>query len=392
MSLKSFSKEHPLLLTPGPVLLHPHIQKSLSLPMIHHRDSSFKSILLDLSQQLKAFFQTEQDVLILTATGTGAMEAAFVNTLSAGEEVICIGGGKFGERWRDMAEKFSLKVHFISLDWGQAVEPSKVEETLAKHPKTKALVLTACETSTATSHPIKEISTLLKKHTQILFMVDAITGLGTMPLPMDEWGIDVLVAGSQKTFWLPTGLSFISLSKKAWERSLQSKLPKYYFDLNREKKAQAQGQTAFSSPVTLIRALHSSIKILNGIGLKNLILHCESLKNSLIEFCSPLNLKIYSAHPANSVTAILINQAHEVKKNLEKKHHIIVGGGQEQLKNKILRIGHLGPINKETFLFALKSLAQEIKKTEPHLFKEKQIQKALQKAQQSFPKNNLTHL
>lgn len=361
MSFQPFLKEKPLLLTPGPVLLHPQIQKSLSLPMIHHRDSAFKEILLESSQKLKVFFQTQQEVLILNATGTGAMEAGLTNTLSPGEEVLCVGGGKFGERWRDMAEKLGLTVHFLDVPWGRAANPSEIKKILAKQLKIKALIMAACETSTATAQPVEETAKILRNYPEALFILDAITGLGAMPLPMDEWGVDVMVAGSQKTFWLPTGLSFISLSKKAWERNPQSKLPKYYFDLTREKKAQARGQTAFSSPVSLIRALQIGLKILEKTGLENLISQCKNFKKSLIEFCVHHNLKLYSSHPANSVTAILIEDAGHIKKNLEKNHHIIVGGGQERLKNKIIRIGHLGPIEKEDFSYALKALAQEIK-------------------------------
>jgi len=381
MGLKSFSKENPLLLTPGPVLLQPEIRESLSLPMIHHRDQDFKKLLLSVSKKLKLFFQTKQEVLILNATGTGAMEAAFLNTLSPQEEIVCVGGGKFGERWQDMAKKFSLKVHCIDLPWGKAVKPDQIEEVLIKQPKTKALVLTACETSTASSHPVKEIANILKKHPKTLFIVDAITALGSMTLNMDEWGIDVMVAGSQKSFWLPTGLSFISLSKKAWQRNLQSQLPKYYFDLNREKKAQSQGQTAFSSPVTLIRALETSLKSLSEIGLKKLILQCENFKKASLSFALSLGLKSYSSSPANAVTALLIENADDIKKSLETEHHIILGGGQGQLKNKILRIGHLGPIQREDFLKALESLAQELQKKNSALFKTEQIQRALKKAE-----------
>ena len=380
MGLKSFSKENPLLLSPGPVLLHPQIQKNLALAMIHHRDQAFQEILLEVSKKLKLFFQTEEEVLILNATGTGAMEAALLNTLSAGEELICVGGGKFGERWRDMAQKLSLKVHFMDLDWGQALDPAELEKTLSKYPQAQALILTASETSTATSHPVEEISQVLKKHPRILFIVDAITALAAMPMKMQEWGIDVMIAGSQKSFWLPTGLSFISLSKKAWQKSLSSRLPKYYFDLNREKKAQAKGQTAFSSPVTLIRALHSSLKLLENIGLENLISQCESFKNSTLEFGKILHLQAFSSSPSSSVTALLVEEAGEIKKNLEKNHHIIVAGGQEQLKNKILRIGHLGPIKKEDFLFALKSLALELQTRSPSHFTKKQVEKACKKA------------
>jgi len=381
MVLKSFSKESPLLLTPGPVLLHPKIKESLSLPMIHHRDKDFKSILFNVSRQLKSFFQTKAEVILLNATGTGAMEAGLLNTLSPQDEVLCVGGGKFGERWQDMAKKLSLKVHNIDVPWGEAVKGSQIEEALKKHPQSQALILTACETSTASSHPVKEVAEVLEKHPEVLFIVDAITALGSMVLDMDDWGIDVMVAGSQKTFWLPTGLSFISLSKKAWDRSLHSKLPKYYFDLTREKKAQKKGQTAFSSPVTLIRALDSSLKILSKMGLKNLIGHSESLKKACLDFGSTLGLKTYSSQPANSVTAFLINEANEIKKVMEKEHHIIMGGGQGPLKNKILRLGHLGPIEKEVFLMALEKLGEELKKRSLEPFTKKQLEMALKKAQ-----------
>ena len=384
MNLKNISQNQPLLLTPGPVLLHKDIQKSLSLPMIHHRSSDFKELLKQASKQLKAFFQTDQPVLILTSTGTGAMEAGFINTLSPQEEVICVGGGKFGERWRDMAQKFSLKTHFIDTAWGEAVSVSQIEEKLLAQPEVKALVVTACETSTGACHPIEEISHLLKKHPKVLFIVDAITGLGAMPLPMDEWGIDVMTAGSQKTFWLPTGLSFICLSKKAWDRSSQSTLPKYYFELHREKKAQAAGQTAFSSSVSLIRALSVSLNILNEWGLEQMISRSEIFKNSCLAFCKALNLQPYSSSPANSLTAVKLNQAQELKKKLEQNHHVIIAGGQGQLKDKLIRIGHLGPLKSELFLFALKALAEELNKRDPFSFSREKTLLALNKAQALF--------
>lgn len=381
MNIKTISKNQPLLLTPGPVFLHEEIKKSLCLPMIHHRSSLFKKLLKQISLQLKDIFQTKQPVLILNSSGTGAMEAALVNTLSPQEEVLCIGGGKFGERWRDMSQSFSLKVHFIDVPWGEAVCLNQIKNKLLKHPKIQALIITACETSTGTIHPIKDISLLLKKHKNILFIVDAITGLASMPLCMDEWGIDVMVAGSQKSFWLPTGLAFICLSEKAWEKSLQSKLPKYYFNLNKEKNAQSQGQTAFSSSVSLIRALFVSLNLLNKIGLDQLISRCEKFKESCLAFCKILNLRPYSSSPANSLTALFLNQAQDIKKNLEQNHHVIVAGGQGQLKNKLIRIGHLGPLNPELFLFALKVLAEELNKNNPSVFQKEKILLALNEAQ-----------
>ncbi|MDE0092279.1 MAG: alanine--glyoxylate aminotransferase family protein [Oligoflexia bacterium] len=375
------SKPQPLLLTPGPVILSPQIQESLSQAMWHHRSHLFKNTLKQVSRQLKDIFQTKEDVLILTSTGTGAMEASLSNSFSPQDEVLCICAGKFGERWRDMALAFQLKVNVIKVPWGQAVSIQEIKKRLKQNKKIKALLISACETSTATQHPIKEIAQLLKDHPEVLFIVDAITGLGTMELKMDEWGIDIMIAGSQKTFWLPAGLAFICLSKKAWKKSSNSKLPKYYFDLNREKQAQTKGQTAFSSSVTLIRALSVSLKLIQKTGVKNLILRGEALKKACHTFCETLDLKLLSSHPANALTAIEVSSSSLLKEKLEKNHQVFVAEGQGFLKNKILRIGHLGPLSDKAFMKGLKALALELKKREPSVFTDKKIKSALKKAQ-----------
>ena len=382
MFLKQALKPQPLLLTPGPVILHPEIQKSLSGPMWHHRSSQFESILKQVSKDLKDIFQTKEEVLILTSTGTGAMEAGLANTLSLQEEVLCVCGGKFGERWREIALALNLTVNGIHVPWGQAVSVEDIEKQLEQNKQIKAVLISACETSTATQYPIQEICELLKNYPEVLVIVDAITGLGTMELKMDEWGIDVMVAGSQKSFWLPTGLSFICLSKTAWKKALNSNIPKYYFNLIREREAQLKGQTAFSSSVSLIRALSTSLNLLKKQGLKNLILRCEIFKKACHVFCESLTLKIYSSNPANALTAIEIPSAQTLKQKLEEKHQVFVAGGQAHLKNKILRVGHLGPLKNKDLMRGLKALAFELHKTEPSVFTGKKIKSALRKAKQ----------
>ena len=377
-----FTKDKPLLLSPGPVILHPEIKKALSKDMIHHRSSGFQNLLQQCSRELKYFFQTKQEVLILCSTGTGAMEAAFTNSLSPQDPVICVGGGKFGERWQAMSKNLGLCPQFIDVPWGQAVSLEQIQTALSQEPQAQALVVCACETSTGTHHPIPEIAEFLKSsYPDTLLIVDAITALGARKLDMDNWGIDIMVAGSQKTFWLGAGLSFICLSQKAWERAKNSKLPKYYFDLQKERLAQAKGQTAFSSPVSQIQALKASLELLKKQGLSELISNCEKFKKSVQLFCSALGLKLYSSSPANALTAIEIDRAGELKKELERSHHIIVAGGQDQLKNKILRIGHLGPLKPQDFLKALSALAYEIYKPE---IPEPKIQKALRMASKPF--------
>ena len=375
------SNPAPLLLTPGPVILSPLIQKSLSQPMQHHRSSDFKKTLKQVSDQLKEVFQTKEDVLILTCTGTGAMESALLNTLSPQEEVLCVSAGKFGERWKDMALAFNLKLRLIEVPWGEAVSIQEIEKHLKANKNIKALLMTACETSTATEQPIKQTADLLKNKSEILFIVDAITGLGSMEIKMDEWGIDVLIAGSQKTFWLPAGLAFICLSQKAWGKNKQSQLPKYYFDLKKEREAQQKGQTAFSSSVHLIQALSSSLKLFQKIGFQNVISKTARLKSACHSFAETLGIELFSSQPANAVTALKISSADSLKKNLEEKHHVFIGGGQGALKNKILRIGHLGPLKNKDFIRGLKALAFELEKRDPSFFTKDKIKSAIKTAQ-----------
>lgn len=372
-----------LLFTPGPVLLSPKIRASLSQPMWHHRSPEFKESLKQVSSDLKGIFQTKEPVLILNSTGTGAMEAALCNTLSPGDEVLCVCSGKFGERWKEMAQAFGLRVHSLNSPWGSAIKTHQLEDRLKKNKKIRAVLISACETSTATEQPIKELSQTLKNFPAVLFIVDGITGIGAMELPMDRWGIDVLIAGSQKSFMLPAGLSFVALSKKAWKATEHSSCPKYYFNLKKEKLAQQEGQTAFSSSVTLIRALRESLKHIKKQGLKAGISKCQALKNSTHIFCKEMNLSLYSSRPANSVTAIQFPKklsVSQIKQNIQKKHGIIFAGGQGPLKNQILRIGHIGPLRFSDHLKALKALAEELKKSDPKNFNDKKIKSALNKA------------
>ena len=386
--LKTLSmQKKELLLTPGPVVLSSPVKKALAKNMWHHRSFQFEKILKQVSLELKELFQTQQEVLILSSTGTGAMEAALSNTLSAKDEVLCVCAGKFGERWKEIAQAFDIKVHCIDVPLGMAVCVETVKTELLKNPNLKALLISACETSTATQQPIKEISKILKNQSQILFIVDGITGVGAMELNMDEWGIDVLVAASQKSFMLPAGLAFIALSQKAWKTVEASSCPKYYFDLTKERKAQAQGQTAFSSSVTLIRALNESLILIKKQGLKFCILKCQTLKKSTHVFCKEMGLALYSLNPANSVTAIEIPEnlsATEIKKNIEKNHSVILAGGQGGLKNKILRIGHLGFISYRDHLRGLKALALELNKKDPKTYELSKIKSALKKARKTL--------
>ena len=352
------------LLTPGPVPLAPEILAALAQPVRHHRTPEFEAVLKRVWNGLKWFFQTVQPVLTLTSTGSGAMEAALVNTLSLNDEILCLITGKFGERWADMGERFGLKVHRLEVPWGQAVAPADLLQTLKKYPQTKAVLIQAVETSTATQNPIREVAALVRQHSQALLMVDAITGIGAMDLPMDKWGLDVVVAGSQKAFMLPTGLSFIALSERAWTAQKTAKLPRFYFDLGLELAANRKGQTYFSSANSHLMALDVVLQRFQKLGLETLRARCELLAKATREGGEVLGLEVFSSAPSPSVTALKIptgRDGAQLRNHLESQYKVTVMGGQDSLSGKILRIGHLGYITDEDLLVGMKFLAQSMK-------------------------------
>lgn len=356
------------LLAPGPVNLHPEVRQILSRPMIHHRAPEFDAIFLRARENLKLLFQTKQPVFIQSSVGTGGMECLLVNTLSPGDKVICVVSGKFGERWAEMAEVFGMTTIRLEVPWGQAVDPTEINSLLQKHPDVKAVFCQACETSTAVAHPIQEIGEIIKKFPQTLFLVDGITAVGAYPLPMDDWGIDGLVAGSQKAFMLPAGLSFVSFSKKAQAFIQTAKCSRYYFDIRREMKANEKGESAFSSSVSLIRALDW---VLTDIKIQSLEKHFNVIHRRAEmtrEFAKQAGLTLFSESPSASVTAIAMPagiDGQKIRRTLETDYKITTIGGQDQLKGKILRIGHMGFIQDEEMLRFFEALGRVLQKEQP---------------------------
>lgn len=357
------------LLAPGPVNLHPEVQKILSLPMIHHRTPQFDQILQRVFKNLKIVFQTEQAVLIHTSTGSGGMESLIVNTLSAGDKVIVVDSGKFGERWVEMAKRFGLEVITHKIPWGHAVQIEDVEKLLRQHPNAKAFLTQACETSTATMHPIQEIGKLIhEKFSQVLFLVDGITAAGAVPMPFDEWHLDGLVAGSQKAFMLPTGLSFVCFSKKAWQAIDQSTMPKFYFDIKAELKANQKGETLFSTAVPHIRALDKVLELILEKGLNHLHQQIHKRAQFTRSFAQKMGFQLYSKKPSDSVTALVVPQhvdSQKMRTHLEEHWNITIMGGQDEAKGKILRMGHMGYIQKHELKNLLYALAMTLKHFDP---------------------------
>lgn len=349
------------LMTPGPVPLPQEVLRALALPMIHHRTPQFSDELSSVLKDLKIIFATSQPVLLMSSTGSGAMEAALTNTLSSGDKVLGVENGKFSRRWGQIAKAHRLDFHGIQIKEGEPLCPEKIDQALKKNPDSKAVMVQACETSTGTMNPIFEISQKLRSYPNTLLVVDAITGIGAMDLKMDEWGLDVVVAGSQKAFMLPTGLSFISLSPKAWEFNKTAQCPRFYFDLKTELEANKKGQTRFSSSVSLIRALKIVLEKLNQNHQNHQ--RCQSLAKATQQAIRELKLDLFSQAPSHSVTSIKVPDkldGEKIKDHLFKKFNISIAGGQEQLKGKILRIGHLGHTTNEDLIMTIKYLGESL--------------------------------
>lgn len=347
------------LMAPGPVQIPDDVLKEMARPMIHHRTPEFDAILAETLGLLKKFFRTEQPVFIQTATGSGGMESAIVNALSAGDKVIVVVSGKFGERWRDMARIYGMNVIALDVPWGESVDVGKVKALLEQNPDTRAVLTQACETSTGVLHPIQELAQLTHKLPECLLMIDAITAVGVTELPMDDWHLDVVVAGSQKAFMLPTGLSFISFSKKAWRFVETSKTPRYYWDVRLEHATNLKGETHFSSAVSLIRGLKVVLSKMQQEGFHKQVERCAAMAEATRRGAEALGLSVYAKNPSPSVTALLVPQGidgQKVRAHLEKTYNITIAGGQDQLKGKIIRIGHLGNVGRKETLATIERL------------------------------------
>jgi aspartate aminotransferase-like enzyme len=370
------------LMTPGPVPLPPDVLESLALPMEHHRTPEFEATLARVWQGLKQVFVTDEAVFFHTSTGSGAMESAVVNTLSPGDEVLCVVSGKFGERWAEICDAYGIKVQRLNIEWGKSVTVAQVKAALDANANIKAVLTQACETSTGVLHPIRELAAITAQ-TPAILMIDAITALGAIAMPMDEWGLDVVIGGSQKAFMLPTGLSFISFSKKAWKLTETSRLPKYYFDLRKEKKANSAGDTFFSSAVMHVRALDVVLKNHLTHGLSSIIDRIQVLSKATIAAAEILGLEIFPEVPSPSLSVLVLPAAvdsQKVRAQMESEYQITVMGGQDQLKGKVIRIGNMGYIRNQDLLKTLDALVACIRKQKPDFSSDEKLKQAKKRA------------
>ena len=347
---------------PGPTPVPERVLEALGRHPIGHRSKDFQSIVKSTTENLQWLHQTKNEVLTITGSGTAAMEAGIINTLSKGDKVICGENGKFGQRWVKVAEEFGLEVIQINAEWGKPLEPEKFKNILENdlNKEIKAVILTHSETSTGVMNDLKTISQYIRNHKKALSIIDCVTSIGAYNVPTDEWELDVVASGSQKGYMIPPGLSFISMSTKAWKANESSNLPKFYLDLKSYKKSLLNNSNPFTPSVNLMFALDEALKMMKEEGLKNIFQKHERHKQAISEAAKKLNLKLFASEKSlsPSITAIETQSfdAESFRKSIQVKYGIQLAGGQDHLKGKIFRVGHLGYINDLDIISAITAI------------------------------------
>src|SRR5437763_536407 len=323
----------------------------MALPVIHHRTPQFGEMLAEVQEGLRELFGTGQDVLVLAASGTGAMEGSVTNLLSPGDEVVVVNGGKFGERWTKICQGYGVVVHEVTVEWGRAVEPAAVAHALEAHPKVRAVFAQASETSTCVLPPVPALAELTRRR-DVLLVVDGITAVGVVDLPMDRLGIDVLVTGSQKALMLPPGLAFAALSERAWAATERARLPRFYFDFRRERKGVAERSTAWTPAISLIYGLRAALRLLLDEGLPGVYARHDRLARATRAAAAALGLGLLAPDaPSPAATAIRLPDGLDGSAlfcYLRDRMRVTFAGGQDRLKGKVIRIAHLGYVDAST--------------------------------------------
>jgi aspartate aminotransferase-like enzyme len=352
-----------MLMIPGPTPVPEAALLAMAKHPMGHRSKEFDAIFAECTENLKWLHQTKSDVLSLTVSGTGAMEAGIINFLSAGDRVLVGCNGKFGERWAEVAEAYGLNVEIIKAEWGKPLDPENFREKLEadKDKQIKAVIITHSETSTGVLNPLEAINRHVKAHGEALIMVDAVTSLGAVSVPMDDWGIDVIASGSQKAYMIPPGLGFVAVSPKAWEAYKTAKLPRYYLDLGKYRKDAAKNTTPFTPPVNMFFGLQVTLQMMKAEGLENVFARHKRLMTTTRAAVQALGLPLFAADDAASpaITAVMppaAVDAQKVRTLMKKRFDIALADGQDALKGKIFRIGHLGFVCDRDILAAISAL------------------------------------
>lgn len=369
-------RPHPVqtnLRIPGPTPLPPRVRQALAGQMISHRGAEFRLLLRRVTGRLAAMLGTEGDVLVLTASGTGGLEAAVANAFAPGDELLVAACGLFGRRWAEIARAYGLAAHLLEAPWGEPVSPQALGQALDRHPQARAVLLTHNETSTGVLNDLPALARVARQAGKLL-LVDAISSAGCVELEMDAWGVDLLVTGSQKGWMIPPGLSMVAAGPRFWEAHHRARLPRYYFDLGLARRAQASGETPFTPAVNLLVALDAALDLLEEEGLQAVVRRHLALRDQVRGEARRLGLPLLASDgwASPTVTAILAPSglsAEVLRTRLHERHGVVVAGGQGPLKGRLLRVGHLGwvhPPDVQEVMAALEEVLGELGHGPPH--------------------------
>lgn len=334
-----------LLRIPGPTPIPPSIQRAMNQPMIGHRGSEANALFQNIKDRMKPIFGTEQPVMIVTGSGTSGLETAVVNTASAGDEVLVIVTGAFGDRFATICEEYDLVVHRLETAWGEAVNVEQVKDFLIKHPNIKVVFSTYCETSTGVLNPVKEISEIVQEYSNALVVVDGVSSVGGVVTKMDDWGIDIVVSGSQKAMMLPTGLAFVAVSERAWKVIDNNKQPRYYLDLRKYRDTLLNNSTPFTPGLSLLLGLEEALNLLEEEGLASVYGRHKLMMNMTRAAMKAIGIPLLASDTDASPTVTAIQPSFDPEKLREETKQdfgLSLAGGQQHLKGKIIRIGHMG--------------------------------------------------
>ena len=336
----------PRLFTPGPTPLLPEAQAALSAPALHHRTKAFQGVLDRVRDTLRYFFGTVNEVIFFASSGTGAMESSIANFFSPGDRVLVGTVGKFGERWLELGKAYGLQVEKVESPYGKAISLDQVKETLQQHDDIRGVFFQATESSTGVRNDTEGIARLAREiRPDALVVVDAITGLGTTHIDIDEWELDVVIGGSQKALMVPPGLSFVSVSERAWERAKTARLPRYYFDLQKERAAALKHDTAFTPATSLLVGLAEALDRIHRLGRESLIRNAQVLADCTRSGVQALGMSVFAESPSDALTAVSAPpgvSSNDIEKLMKEEFGAVVANGQGSMKGKIFRIAHLG--------------------------------------------------